>query len=184
MPPACCASPTLAIDSAPESIEWANGNAMSQTLQTLAIKHPRLKTLRTFWDLTRGSRRYPARADFAFKDLRQWLGHVALLDVVQRPLRFRVRLLGTRLVEFAGRDYTGEWLDECFAPDQVDDALEPYIACIKTGSPVFRISRDGSPRATKSALERLLLPCSSDQKTIDIVLAGTYVESETSDSLR
>ena len=151
---------------------------MSQTLQTLAIKHPRLKTLHTFWDLTRGSRRYPARADFAFKDLRQWLGHIALIEVAQKPLRFRIRLLGTHLVEYAGRDHTGQWLDECVAPEQVDDALEPFIACVKAGAPVFRISRYVNPRASKSVLERLLLPCSSDQKTIDIVLGCTYVESD------
>ncbi len=151
---------------------------MSHSTQTLAIKHPRLKTLHTFWDLTRGSRRYPARADFAFKDLRQWLGHIALIDVVQRPPRFRIRLLGVRLVEYAGADHTGQWIDECVAPEGIDDALEPYVTCVNTGAPVFRLSRYFNPRSTKSVLERLLLPCSSDQKTIDIILGCTYVESE------
>lgn len=157
---------------------------MSQSVETLAIKHPRLKTLHTFWDLTRGSRRYPARADFAFKDLRQWLGHIALLDVFRKPLRFRVRLLGTHLVDYAGADYTGRWLDECVAPEAVAEMLEPFIACIESGAPVFRHSRYINPRATKSVLERLLLPCSSDQKTIDIILGGTYVESEPLDDGR
>ena len=151
---------------------------MSQSLETLAIRHPRLKTLYTFWDITRGSRRYPARADFAFKNLRQWLGHIALIDVVQKPPRFRIRLLGTRLVEYAGADHTGQWLHECVAQDKIDDALEPYIACVKSGAPALRLSRYVNPRATKSVLERLFLPCSSDQKSIDIILGCTYVESE------
>jgi hypothetical protein len=151
---------------------------MAQFAETLAIKHPRLKTLHTFWDLKRGSRRYPARADFAFKDLHQWLGHLALVDVVQRPLRFRIRLLGTRLVEYAGKDHTGQWLDECVAPEHVAETLEPFLHCVEHGTPVVRHSRYVNPRAVRSTLERLLLPCSSDQQTIDVILGSTYVESE------
>ena len=155
---------------------------MSHSFQALAIKHPRLKTLYTFWDVTRGGRPFPARADFAFKDLRQWLGHLALLEVVHKPLRFRIRLLGTRLAEYAGADHTGKWLDECVAPDKVEESIEPYIACVQSGAPVFRLSRYINPRATRSSLERLLLPCSADQKTIDVILGCTYIESELPDA--
>src|SRR5437762_4482559 len=118
---------------------------MSQALQTLTITHPRLKTLHTLWDLKRGSRRFPARADFAFKDLRQWLGHIALVDVAQKPTRFRIRLLGTRLVKYAGADHTGQWIDECVAPDRIDEALEPFRACLESGAPVARLSRYLNP---------------------------------------
>jgi hypothetical protein len=151
---------------------------MSQSLETLTITHPRLKTLHTFWDLTRGSRRFPARADFAFKDLRQWLGHIALVDVVHKPPRFRIRLLGTRLVEYAGQDHTGQWIDECVTPENVDGALEPFRSCVELAAPVVRHTRYVNPRAIRSTLERLLLPCSSDQQTIDIIMGCTYIEVE------
>ena len=156
--------------------------SLSASPETLAITHPRLKTLLTFWDLTRGGRPYPARADFAFKDLRQWLGHIALVDVVHKPQRFRIRLLGIRLVEYAGHDHTGQWIDECVESENIARALEPFRACVELAAPVVRHTRYVNPRAIRSTLERLLLPCSSDQQTIDIIMGCTYIEVDPEDA--
>ena len=89
----------------------------------LVIAHPKLQALHAFWDQMRGERALPHRAGFPFNALRIWLGHIALLDVLREPIQFKFRLFGTRLVELAGKDYTGQTLDKCVPADRVHGAV-------------------------------------------------------------
>jgi hypothetical protein len=144
----------------------------------LSIQHLKLRALHDLWVELKGERELPARSDFSFAAFKPWLGHIGLMDVVGELPRFRIRLLGTRLVEYAGADHTGRWLDQCVPADHVEEAVEPYRTCVHTRAPVVRMSRYVNPVATKSMLERLLLPCSSDGRVIDIVLAAAYAETQ------
>jgi hypothetical protein len=54
----------------------------------------------------------PRREDFDPIEFPRALGNITIFDVERDPWRFRVRIVGTRIVEDTGRDTTGVYLDE------------------------------------------------------------------------
>lgn len=71
------------------------------------IEHPLLRELYRYWESLRCGREFPARSDFDPVDIRDMLGSVALADVLYDPLRFRFRLIGTKIAQRWGFDLTG-----------------------------------------------------------------------------
>ena len=76
-----------------------------------------MKRLYDYWERTRGSRPMPERKDIDPVEMQFILGHIALIDIVPRPARFRVRLQGTEFVWWTGCDLTGRTLDALPLPD-------------------------------------------------------------------
>jgi hypothetical protein len=130
------------------------------------------------WRRTKGDCRYPSRGKFTPATLKPWLGHIALVDVSYEPLRFRVRLAGTKVVALASADITARWIDECAPQKQHFAVLDAYERCIKTGAPGY----SNAIHATRSLQQlaryrlhyRLLLPCAEDGAQIDSIVVGVY----------
>ncbi len=82
-------------------------------LELAHIRSQRLQRLHAYWrakaDL-RGS--LPQRSDIDPVELPDLLPNLMLLDVEHDPLRFRYRLVGTRVVDFSHDDFTGTYLDQ------------------------------------------------------------------------
>src|SRR5262245_45774765 len=75
-----------------------------------AIRSDVLRHLVAHWDMIRGDRRMPARADFEPLHVRYALGYISLIDVHRDPLRFYFRLDGTKQVDLFGVDCTRRYL--------------------------------------------------------------------------
>lgn len=71
-----------------------------------------LKTLYSYWRELRRGRPAPARADIDPSEIIGVLPHISLFDVERSPRRYRIRLLGTQIVNWYGCDVTGSYLDE------------------------------------------------------------------------
>ncbi len=71
------------------------------------------RILYRWWNEARGGRAFPSRADFDPAILKGHLATVVLHDVEhdRDPPDFRIRLIGTEIVSFAGFDPTGRPLD-------------------------------------------------------------------------
>lgn len=89
------------------------------TVQTAAteqqLRHPRLQRLLAYWHDKRGSRPLPSRADIDPLEFPWILGDLSLVEVHRSggaPLRYRFRLVGSRVRERFGYDLTGTWLSE------------------------------------------------------------------------
>lgn len=78
----------------------------------------------------------PSRPEFNPAAIARYLSIVALVDVFEDPLRFRYRLVGTRITELAGRNATGKWLDEDLYGDKTEDMLWAYKKCVANKKPV------------------------------------------------
>src|SRR5512134_1128852 len=77
------------------------------------MRSQRVRRLHAYWRAKaemRGS--VPQRRDFDPVELPDLLPNLMLLDVEPSPLRFRYRLVGTRVVDFSYDDFTGTYLDE------------------------------------------------------------------------
>ncbi|MEZ5831157.1 MAG: PAS domain-containing protein [Dongiaceae bacterium] len=118
----------------------------------------------------------PARADFPAESLAPWMGHIQIVELVRGDdmSRYRVRLAGTRIVYYEGRDNTGLFLDEVIPTDQRDEILAPYARCAESRVPVYGSFYSCSETAISSKLERLILPLATDGRTVDQFLVAIY----------
>ena len=120
--------------------------------------------------------RLPARADFPPESMIDWMGHIQIVEVVREgdDARLRVRLVGTRIVYYEGRDNTGVFLDEAVPEEQRDEVLEPYHRSLNDRTPVYSEFYPCSDAAISSKLERLILPLATDGNIVDQFLVAIY----------
>lgn len=132
--------------------------------------HPKVRAILDYWRSIHPDQGLPGRQHFDPRCIPKLLSNIWLLDVFQSPLRFRFRLLGTRIVDYAGEDNTGKWLDERWP----DFDAEVFRNVIDTGIPNW--SRGPSifrPEKDYYELERVRLPLARDGETVDMILVLT-----------
>src|SRR3954452_77262 len=65
-----------------------------------------------YWNRLRRGDPMPSRSDLAPHEIPHLLPYVTLVDILPTEPRFRHRLIGTSVVEYFGRDMTGQFVDE------------------------------------------------------------------------
>lgn len=144
--------------------------------------HPKLQNLLTFWQYCRGARALPSRSTMPAEDFKPWMGHIMIVDPHGDPPRFRVRLHGTRLYGYHGQDLTGWYLDDAVGEPAYSRIVTPYHAAIRTQSPQYDVMSSPFSGGTVHQLSRLSLPCAEDGRTVDQLIVGIYLQSQTSDA--
>ncbi len=90
------------------------------------------------WQAVRGNRHFPPRAALDLHAIKKALGAIAILDVLHpetgRALAFRIRLWGTRLVDWTGADATGRVITARTGPRVVLRRLKRVVT---TAGPLF-----------------------------------------------
>ena len=122
-----------------------------------------------YWDKKRAGRRMPARGDIDPVDIPTIMPSLIICEVEPEPLRFRYRLVGTRLTELVHRDVTGRYIDESIYGDNVDVVRGPFVEAYQTRAPVAvrgRLSWNNIEREVAC----LALPLSNDGEAVNMVL--------------
>lgn len=142
---------------------------------TVDIKRPELHRLLEYWQEKRRKHgRLPGRADIDPLEMRFALGHLILADVEPgNPPRFRHRLIGTHIVERAGYDATGLYVDQIPDADLATRVNASYEQVVATREPVF-VHIQGIVGGRQTDLQMLRLPLSATGGEIDMVLTGAY----------
>ena len=137
---------------------------------------PELAALHTTWLSIAGDDRLPSRAQIGPETLKPWLRNVALVDVERSPMRFRRRLVGTKIVDYQGWDSTGRYLDEehIGAIDTAEAA--DFVTCAEHGRPVHRSESSYDEAGDLVRWERLLLPLAKDGLSPNMILFGLFVD--------
>lgn len=132
----------------------------------------RLRRLYAYWLEHKGDRRFPSRRDIDPTDFSYLLGDVMLVDVLRNPLRFKVRLHGTNLVDRGKRvDLTGKFLDELPADERWEYLSQRCEGLVRTGKPIaIRYERIWDWR--KCRYEALWLPFSDDDTNVAMLLCA------------
>lgn len=99
------------------------------------VQSQRIHRLFAYWR-DKAAAGMPARAEFDPVDVRELLPNLMLLDVLGDPNRFRYRLVGTRVVQYTGFDFTGRYLDEMVFQGR-DFMEECYRMVLRERRPVF-----------------------------------------------
>lgn len=134
------------------------------------------EALRARWQEHCHNGRLPCRSAFPPESLVPWLGHIQVVEAVREgeTTRFRVRLVGTRIVYYEGHDNTGVFLDEVIPVDDQDAVLAPYRDCMDRRQPVYSVFYSCGAAAISSQLERMILPLATDGDRVDQFLVAIY----------
>jgi len=136
----------------------------------LSLQAPELNDMLRLWQTKAGARRMPARRDLTPQDLRGHLGWIVLLDVEPAPLRFRYRLIGTEITQRVGRDATGRYLDELYAPGVYEKAISAFRIVIGQCYPVRAHGRLRHAEKGHVPFEALDMPLSDDGETVTMIM--------------
>jgi hypothetical protein len=133
------------------------------------IDDPLLRRLYQHWERERGGNAIPPRGSIDPIKLRFILGHLALIEVLHDPRRFRIRLHGTELVTRAGADFTGKLLEELPGADLRKLAYGWFTTVAEDGAPYHDTIKqvvDGFGRN----FEILVLPYSRHATSVDLMI--------------
>ncbi len=136
------------------------------------LTHPKLSSLLEFWHAKRGGRRMPARADFDVLELREWLGHLHLIEVIDGGRDFFHRVYGTDLAMAFDMDLTGKGMSA--VPEGVREQVRQDYAHVCATSEPLVVGDDPAVRSAVARVEKLILPLSSDGTTVDRLLVGAF----------
>lgn len=84
---------------------------MASSFDVSIVHSQRIHKLNSYW-LTKADGKVPSRSDIDPVDVRELLPNLMMIDMLGDPPRFRYRLVGTRVVQYTGFDFTGRCIDE------------------------------------------------------------------------
>src|SRR5262249_45302975 len=138
----------------------------------LRIYDPQLRRLYDYWREKRGERIAPSRVDIRPDEIRDLLQHIYIIEAVGTPRRFRFRLAGTTIVSEYGGRITGKFADEIDLDHVGQRILAEYETGVDRGEPIASLWHFTKLDGRELRYEHLILPLSSDGKTIDMLLAA------------
>jgi len=93
--------------------------------------------------------------------------NLVIVAVEPDPFRIRYRLVGTRVAQFTGFDFTGRYLDELIALGSTNEWQNQYKAAAESRNPVFGSITEPTTAGGKFTFEFGLFP---------VTLGGEIVE--------
>ena len=139
-------------------------------------KHDVLKQLLAYWQNKKGARIAPSRDDIDPAEITPLLPYVGLADVERDPLRFRYRLVGTKVTTGYGLELTGQFLDEVDLDKHQHEIIAEYKRVVERCEPSCTSWEYTRGDGRHIRYERLALPLSSDGKTVDMLFGGAVFE--------
>lgn len=135
------------------------------------IASSKVRRLRDYWNAKRRQGQdFPFREDIEATELRDLLPLISISDVEYEPLRFRYRLVGTRVVEYNHQEFTGKYLGEIGWVDE-HLLLAAYTKVIVDRQPHFGIYAWDLRTGSAGRCEFGMLPLTNDGETIHQILA-------------
>lgn len=134
---------------------------------------PVLRPVFDYWALKRGTRKMPQRSDIDPLELKPYLRHLFLIEVLGHG-DFRYRLVGSEITERYGRNSTGKTVREIYAavPAAADWLSEMLQAVVEQARPVLA---SGSLRLiNKEHLfsQSLHLPLADDGDNVSMIFGA------------
>ncbi len=128
---------------------------MEQTFALPNFMSAEFAAIRGYWNsLKRGAATIPFTDDFKPGKLGRLSEMVAMLEVFERPLRFRFNLAGRNIERWYCGELDDRFADELIARPPLDDFLSQCTATIENGGPTFyRHAPEGGGR-----YQRLMFP--------------------------
>jgi hypothetical protein len=143
-----------------------------QTTPAVAPASPRLRAFQAYWRTLAPEGAVPAYSAFDVVQVpRELLPFLILLDVLDGGRDFRYRVVGTRVVDAIGRDFTGETVSEYRHRHEPPAVAEGYRQVCAHQAPDLYTGTLESVGKDFIAYERLALPLAGDDGAVGFILA-------------
>ncbi len=134
------------------------------------ITHPDLLALFTLWNKQRGENEMPPPGSLAPREMKSFLPHIHLYDVVEDGKDFRARVVGTRLTATFGFNATGKLVSEHPDAARRERFQRALSAVIETRKPLhLRTDKTEVDRGMRHELQALWLPLGRDGTVTQII---------------
>ncbi len=147
----------------------------SEIVDAGRITSPLVRALHRYWQSKCLEGSLPLRAAIDPTEIPRLLPYLVISEIETSPLRVRYRLVGTRVVEDHGSDFTNRYLEDCeFAVEPL--LLQCYRQLVETQAPVFAYYEwhkedwQGAKGAV-GANETGFFPLSSNGMKVDFAIA-------------
>jgi len=134
------------------------------------IDSAKIRALHQYWRSIRTARVLPSREDVELLDIGALMPNVMIVEFEQDPFRVKYRLVGTRVVEMSGFEFTGKYLDEIVFPDVLTEFERAYRQLVKGRRPMLGRTECVTPTEEQNAHDVGVFPLSSDGRTVDMAL--------------
>jgi len=129
-----------------------NEQAMTKPLHPFVLPaslSPELRRVRDYWDsLKRGENEVPFWDDVKLSALPGFESNLMLVDVFEKPQRFRLNIVGNKIRDWYGADIVGKFVDEL-------EAKGPLVYFMAQASTTVEATQ---PTYYHDGIARLLLP--------------------------
>jgi hypothetical protein len=133
--------------------------------------HPKIRALTDYWLRIRPAAGLPGRRHFDPVDIPDLLANIFLIDVAPGAADFIYRLVGSRVVEFFGADFTGKSFQSAFIRPNAAHAYRDLRETVRLRQPRWRRGKTAFvPSREYTEIERVYLPLAADGETVDMVL--------------
>lgn len=129
-----------------------------------------------YWREKCGERSMPSRADIDPIEFKYHLPGIMLVEVLNDPLRFIYRVVGTREVEARGMDPTGKEVGDAWFGSSLERVYENYRYVVENRSYLYDFERGLSDKGRLRECEVLFLPLSDDGETVDKILIYSHYD--------
>lgn len=145
--------------------------ANAVNIQDIAqVTSARIRRLHAYWSGLCHGGKLPRRSELAPDAIKDLLPNLMIVDVERAPLRFRYRLVGTKVVEYNGVEFTGRYLGEIGWPEEAE-LLAGYAGVVESRSPIFGSLSWGLLDGGFGRCEFARLPLSEDGSEVSQILA-------------
>jgi hypothetical protein len=127
--------------------------------------------LHDWWLAAREASGVPDRHSLNPADFVSMLPNLVIAEVERNPFRIRYRLVGTRVTEFTGFDFTGRYLDELIALGSTNQWLDSYASACEGRHPVYGSVTEPTTSGGTFTFEFALFPISLGSDRVDQFVA-------------
>ncbi|WP_207481691.1 PAS domain-containing protein [Arenibaculum pallidiluteum] len=143
----------------------------------------KLAALYAFWKSRRGDRWLPPWSSFHPEEFKSWMPNLLVVGV-EGPGLYRLRLVGTRVVEYDGADHTGRMLHEVVKEPTRPVVLRQFDDCVHGARPMAFRYRTSDFSRTPAAIDKIFLPVTDAAGGVCRVLVCFYLDFRAQESRR
>jgi hypothetical protein len=138
------------------------------------VTQPVLRPVLDYWEQKRTGRKLPRRIDIDPLELKPYLRHLCLIDVLA-GVEFRYRLIGSEITERYGRNSTGRTVRQIYAdmPVIAEWLTAMMVAATSTARPVFAWAPLAAIGKEYVLAESLHLPLGDDAGAVTTIFGVT-----------
>jgi len=135
------------------------------------LESAKIQQLFVYWQSKCGEASIPRRRDISPDEIAAILPNVLLVEFEQNPFRVRFRLVGTKVVEVTGFEFTGRYLDEIAGEADRRPFHECYEIACKSEAPVITRITWRFDEETTGDYDFCVLPLESDGRAASMAIA-------------